>query len=102
MGIREFLQRRAERGRRIKDRTNELRMEQQIQDRMKSPEEREIIKHLEGERQNELKEEVKAIRAIDTRNFFSAGIMDTTNIFKYHPRIMDMQTRMFERGMFFQ
>jgi hypothetical protein len=103
MGIKEFLQKRIERNNMIKNRQNELRVEQVAHERMESPEEREIKKWLEKQRQEELKEEVKTIRAMQTRNFFSSGILDTTNIFKNHPKILDLEAHhQLDGGLFFK
>ncbi len=102
MGLKEFLQKRMEKSKKMKDRLAELRMEKQVQERMESPEEREIKKFLEKERHEQLSEEVKVRRSMETRNFFSTGIMDTTNIFTNHPKILTLGSNTFERGMFFK
>lgn len=103
MGLKEFLAKRAEQSRLIKERQNELRREKIAQDRMKSPEEREIERFLEEQRQKQIQEQVKTIRAKQTRDFFSTGLMDKTNIFKNHSPVLTMgDSHAFERGMFFR
>ena len=103
MGIKEFLQKRIEKNNMLKERHNELRVEKMANDRMESPEERDIKKWIEKKRQESLREELKAINATETRGFFSQGILSKENMFKEKGQsILTFENNQMGGGMFFK
>lgn len=106
MGIKDLLRKRAEKGERFKQMIEEVRMQKQIEQRMKSPQERELENFLERKRQEQIKIQVDDIRAQERREMFSGGLSPEKNIFKGHKSILGgkklfrMKAARHEGGMF--
>lgn len=110
MSIREFISRRVgrrpEEDNKLKLMEDEIRMQRSIEQKMKSPAERELEDFLERKRQKTIKNEVDKLRIQDTHDTFNDNLMDKKNIFKGHKKIMGdsnmfkMKGTMIQRGGF--
>lgn len=88
MSLKEFLKKRAERGNELKQMLEERRLEKMANDRMKTPQERELEDFLERKRQSEIKNHLAKFHEQERKQIFSGGIMGKDNMFKGHKNIL--------------
>lgn len=98
MGLKEFLKNRVERNNRMKSMIDDARLNHTVENRLKSPQERDVEEFIEKNRQAELKQVAKEIRQQETRSFWTSGLMDKSNMFKGHTPIMTAGSTFFDRG----
>lgn len=88
MSLRDFIKKRSAKGEVLKEMIEQRRLEKMADDRMKSPQEREIEAFLERERQEKMKQKLVQIHDMERRKIFSGGLMDKKNIFKGHNNLL--------------
>ena len=88
MGIKDFLQKKFTKDEDFKEAEKQLKIQKILEQRQKSSNERELEKYFEEKRQEKIKNQLDKIRKQKTRELFSGGLMDKTNIFKNHDSIL--------------
>lgn len=94
MGVKDLLQRIAEKKRRVKEIEHQMRIQKQAEDRLKTSEERELEKFLEERRQKQIKRNVDTFRKQKTQEFLRGE-----NIFKHKNIFANQQSIMTEPTM---
>ena len=88
MALRDFLQRRMEKAKLLKDAQEQARISKVVEERMKSPNERELESFQEKERQKLIKAKLQQFQQREQREMFSGGLTPDKNIFKGHKNIL--------------
>ena len=91
--LKELLERIRERKAREKEYEADLRIQHRVNDRMQSPDERELNGYMEEERQRRIKEQVMQFRQKKKDEQFKGGqLLHAKNIFKEDPKKNLMKT----------
>lgn len=82
MGIKEFFDRQIEKKRRFKEAEQEFLIRKKIEERQKSPNERELEHFIEAERQKKINNNLTEFRKREKEKMFHDNIFNGGNIFK--------------------
>lgn len=88
MSLKDFLQRRMQKAKMLKDAQEQLRVSKTVEQRTKTPNERDLEDFLEKERQKKIKVELQGFRDKERREMFSGGLNAEKNVFKGHKNIL--------------
>lgn len=102
MGIKDFLNKRIERKDRIREMEEETRISQAVEQKMKSPEERELEDFMKRERQKQIKMKLQEYRDREKGSMLKGNLMDNHNIFKGHKNILQADNLFQFKGDYFQ
>lgn len=95
MGLKEFLKKRRERAGKLKEIQEEIRLNEMARQRMKTPQERDLERFLEEERQKKIKMQVQKFKEKRKGNMLKGSLGDTKNIFKGHKNILHSRSMNF-------
>ena len=107
MAFKDFLKKKFAKDEDFKIAEKQFKIQKILEQRQKSANERELERYFEEQRQAKIKSKLDLIRKQRTRELFSGGIMDKTNIFKNHDSILRNGESIFKKlpkkkSMFFK
>ncbi len=88
MTLKDFLRKRMEKGKMLKDAQEQVDISKKIEQRMKTPNERDLEDFIEKDRQKQIKQKLQQFRDKEKRDMFVGSLGDKTNIFKGHKNIL--------------